>query len=354
MASAFTFKHLQNVEELKVNCRDFVNAVQDFAAITAVNLHPTGLLSNTLPTAEFEAIYGEPAAGVGPFILVNIADYAFDQHPANMRDIQYKILDKFNTDTTARRLCLINLKKAILDALPESIKIRFTLPSGREDPAVQVHHIVSHLQDTYCTLSATDISTLKSELQTPFVHSSTHTLTTHFAGLTKIFRRLEANGHGMREYEQFDIARQSITLYTPLSLAMSVFTTTYPLPAQQIFATFTEAMELAEANRIPTSASAGYALTVITDATKLASALARISSLETENKALLAQIKAQKTAWRQAFGATPPQQPATPGPAPLSYCWTHGTTFHNSSTCKHPATGHQPTATAANKMGGKP
>jgi hypothetical protein len=37
---------------------------------------------------------------------------------------------------------------------------------------------------------------------------------------------------------------------------------------------------------------------------------------------------------------------------PRHYCWTHGYCAHPSDQCKHPAPGHQTTATATNMQGG--
>ena len=52
---------------------------------------------------------------------------------------------------------------------------------------------------------------------------------------------------------------------------------------------------------------------------------------------------------------TTPANMHTPSLQDLHYCWTHGfgkNPAHTSATCQRPATGHQATATASNKLGG--
>ena len=53
--------------------------------------------------------------------------------------------------------------------------------------------------------------------------------------------------------------------------------------------------------------------------------------------------------WQNPATTRPPNQPQL-----TKYCWTHGWCNHNGYECQRQAQGHQPAATAQNRMGGNP
>jgi hypothetical protein len=86
----------------------------------------------------------------------------------------------------------------------------------------------------------------------------------------------------------------------------------------------------------------------------LTSALATASTSAPNNSPPSA-LQATSTATSGSSSTLTPPTGAATTPAPVSYCWSHGSSRnrrHTSATCLHPREGHQATATLENKLGG--
>ena len=78
-----------------------------------------------------------------------------------------------------------------------------------------------------------------------------------------------------------------------------------------------------------------------------------IIAINTAQTAKVAELTRQLATLSHSVGA--PKPIPKPAPEAKGYCHTHGITYnasHNSATCTKPLSGHQPTATITNQMGG--
>ena len=201
--------------------------------------------------------------------------------------------------------------------------------------------IDAHLTARYGILSPSDLDLNSSFLDIPYQ--------THMAASAYTAIHLEAHAVAARNNQPFNEATKVKALLTGIatcglySMQTSVWKITNPTVVAQTFQLLSADFHdwYNNLGRATTSGSLQYA-SAVSPADVQAIVAAALAAAALAPPPPVQHVK-------------PRNRPAAPAPGgpPGPYCWTHGSIGHSGHQCKHPAAGHQRTATALNKMGGK-
>jgi len=205
---------------------------------------------------------------------------------------------------------------------------------------LSVADIIKRLKTAFYTPTSNEVTDAYDVLRKPF--SPGGSMLDHVRSHVNVHRFFHRHGVELGGHEKYRFLVASLSNIPSFTTHTVIYTTEFPTPAKQSFETYAKAMIAAANNQASVSAGAqGYALSATT--APRVDYDARLQRIEEALKTL-------------AAGRTRRNNNNTGALAPKDrshYCWTHGTGGHASAQCKHPAAGHQVTATGSNKMGGK-
>ena len=204
---------------------------------------------------------------------------------------------------------------------------------------VSIAAIYAHLMATYSVLSSADLAANEQILRSAY--STTMPIRAYTANQREAHAIALANNQPFSEAQKVQHLLIGLAPSTVFDSCLINWKIAHPTVAMQTFDLLVAAV-LEFSDNIPTTATSG--------SMGYSAAVTPLGSLSQKDIAtLVAAFKASST-------AATPTTPATTGgpqgkPRVKYHCWTHGM-GHSSDRCRHPAAGHQSTATAANKMGG--
>jgi hypothetical protein len=265
---------------------------------------------------------------------------------------------------TAQQLAMVNLSKAVLDALDD---ISIALIRGdAELENIPLPTIIDRLVAAYAVASPSDMAANHALLLSFFNPPSS--MPAH------LLRHVNAHYFAARNLQPYSVSakvqmlRASIVSCGLFATTMMIYDAVHPTIALQTWDSLSQALTLAAASLVvSSSASQGFAL-----AAPAAPALSALEHLEAENKALRLALAAntggQRSGGRSgsgravptsaqhptganlAFPRGPPSLSPKPAPSLGLFCWSHTSQGHIGTGCTNPLPGHQPQATWQNRM----
>ena len=275
-------------------------------------------------------------------------------------------LSEYKTYAAASKALKSQLMQAVGDTYTKALK-HATMGYGLTTPL----EIITHLQDTYGTPTDKEILANHKILQTEW--NPPAKIEDYFDTIDQCLEyAATVDTEASRISDQMAVTSVIETIKATADFDADIRTWKLRPEAARTFAhlktVFIAANKLLQESRTTQNAGCGHANAVIQ--TELELLRAELAALRADqatqaaaaNTAQPLATQGRRQPRRPTNPTGPPAVPTPPtqglppaAPAPQGYCWTHGHCHnqnHNSATCTYPAEGHQPAATANNRMGG--
>lgn len=284
----------------------------------------------------------------GPAVPIPLLeeDYPEEEPPANAAPSEHtrwnRLAEKHDVKYSAQQEFRTEFRRAFLDSIDPIMFAAIDTDNGLST------YSIAELYEQVCiqagTINRGTRRRMKEEFSKPY--DSTADFSAHIMQLQLKFNTAEKFGFGPTDYEKNDYLIESIEKDATWSEYIKMYDQEF-----QHFNLATWAETVTQFLRYD-----AIRVATVTTATLGFAASAREVQLTADLERALATIQQHNTA-AAVQSAAVPNAAGSGGPATKPkpyYCWTHGPNrTHDSNACNNKATGHQNTATLANKMSGK-
>jgi len=306
--------------------------IRVYDAMEAATVDSDGILRTAFETPEeFQAFMAHPL-GEDHELLVHPPPLG--NNPAAVQGQQYTAhLNRYLDQQKAIK----EFKTLLVQSLDEEALSLIAEPSPFGTRRRSINFILTTLRDAYGVLTAADLAQLKLRLREPYQPATP--IRDYIRKHRDVHNVCESAAQVMPEADKVQALRRGVKHVPAMANAVQYFVTMHPTVAAQTFDLMATLLGQAEDNGEPepTTGTTGYAAAATAPATAFATMADLEKKLEELRKALLSQSSA---------GAPKSKK------KPAKYCWTHGACAHTSKDCTYPADGHDPNATATNRLGG--